>query len=85
MYLLEDIRTGSDDITEYLNSWLGHYARSHGKDSHAGLNEDEQRNAVRELCSHLYENLSNWIKEQRAIASNSITTAIFSIPANGPG
>lgn len=82
MYLLEDVRTGSSDITEYLNCWLDHYARSHGKSGHSALDEDEKRSAVRELCPHMYENLSILdAKSGALIASNSITTAIFSIIA----
>lgn len=86
MYLLEDVRIGSSDITEYLNTWLDHHARSRGKGDHEGLSKDESRDAVRELCGHMYENLSILdAKGSGLIASNAIITAIFSILALSQG
>jgi hypothetical protein len=86
MHIIDDVRTNASDITEYLNCWLDHFARSHGKTGHSALDDDEQRDAVRELCGHMYENLSILDSKSSAlIASNGLATAILSVLALASG
>jgi hypothetical protein len=82
MYLLQDVRTRKSDISRYLKCWLDRYAESHGKESGAPLSKDEESKAVRELCTDLYGDLSILdSKSNGLIASNAITTAVFSLLA----
>jgi len=85
MPMFEDIRTSATGISEYLNTWIDHYARSHGKSGRDNLSAEEERQAVRSLCSHMYENLSILdTKSSGLIGSNAITTAIFALLALSP-
>lgn len=82
MYLLQDVQTGEKDIAAYLKAWLDRYAESHGKDSREPLSKDEESKAIRELCTDLYGDLSILdSKSNGLIASNAITTAVFSLLA----
>lgn len=82
MHLWGDLRTGAADISEYLNAWLDHHARSCGKPDRNHLAAEETRAAVRDLCAHMYENLSILdAKGSGLIGSNAATTAILSVLA----
>jgi hypothetical protein len=86
MRIFGDIVTTASDISEYVSAWVDHYARSH---EITILNEDQERQAIHELCAHMYENLTILDQKSSAlVSSNALTTGIlailsFSSPING--
>jgi hypothetical protein len=77
MQIFGDIVTRASDISEYVSAWVDQYARSHEIPS---LSEDQERQAIHELCAHMYENLT--ILDQKAsalVSSNALTTGILAI------
>lgn len=81
MKLVGDLGTSSTEVTEYVDAWLGYHARSSGKEQHE-LTPAETRTAARDLCNHLYDNLT--ILDSKAaglISANALMTGILSILA----
>jgi hypothetical protein len=77
--LFGDIITTASDISEYVSAWVDQYARSHEIQN---LSEDQERQAVHELCDHMYQNLSILDQKSNAlVASNALTTGILAILA----
>ena len=79
MPLFGDVITTSSDVSEYVSAWVDQYARSHEIEN---LNEDQERQAIHDLCAHMYENLSILDQKSSAlVSSNALTTGILAILA----
>lgn len=75
MSVFGDIVTTASDISEYITAWLDQYARGH---EITALNDDQERQAIHELCDHMYQNLSILDSKSNAlVASNAIITGIL--------
>ena len=77
MPIFGDIITTASDISEYVTTWIDQYARSHEIEK---LNEDQERQAIHELCTHMYDNLTILDQKSSAlVSSNALTTGILAI------